>query len=365
MSGVLANMGLTFSSTKLKVNLKMATTRMQLAINKKTNAIKIAKKDIAGLLAEGKEEKARIRVEPIIRDDFTIEAYEILSLITELLTERMRIIESQKECPPDLVEALSTLVYASDRIDVQELIEVKKQIKLKYGKAFVQRAEVNEGGICNERIVHKLSLQPPSQFLCVSYLQEIANKYEVDWTPPEDMPMDAAGVAANSFGYSVPNAPGTEFAHIEETKPEANNFASPPPVAAPAPAPAPINDNNSATGLGKFVPNLKRKGAGGGGGGAPAAPTEPSGKRGDLIPSVEPAYPSKDILPPQSYSPPPYAPSPGNNDDTTILPEAVPVAPGLSDDLADSEDKKNNDDDGDSYAALQARFNALQKPGKG
>jgi hypothetical protein len=60
----------------------MATHRLQIAGNKKTNLIKTQKKEIAILLAEKppKEEKARIRAEALIREDFTIEAYEILEL---------------------------------------------------------------------------------------------------------------------------------------------------------------------------------------------------------------------------------------------------------------------------------------------
>ena len=47
-------------------------------------------REVALLLAEEppKEEKARIRAEALIRDDNLIEAYEILQLECELLTER-------------------------------------------------------------------------------------------------------------------------------------------------------------------------------------------------------------------------------------------------------------------------------------
>ena len=51
-----------FSTSKIKPQLKMASTRIALVVNKKTTINKSLKKEIAKLLAEGKEEKASIKV---------------------------------------------------------------------------------------------------------------------------------------------------------------------------------------------------------------------------------------------------------------------------------------------------------------
>jgi hypothetical protein len=51
-----------FSVSKVKPQLKMAAQRITLVINKKTTVNKSKKKEIAKLLAEGKEEKASIKV---------------------------------------------------------------------------------------------------------------------------------------------------------------------------------------------------------------------------------------------------------------------------------------------------------------
>jgi vacuolar protein sorting-associated protein IST1 len=82
----------------------VAVHRFQISSNKKTNLIKAQKKEIAKLLQEkpAKEEKARIRAEGLIREDSNIEAYEILELMCDLLHERMRLIETTRECPGDL-----------------------------------------------------------------------------------------------------------------------------------------------------------------------------------------------------------------------------------------------------------------------
>ena len=62
---------------------------MQQLNNKKDNEIKKQKKEIAMLLRNGKEEKARIKVEHVIRDDFTMEANELIELLCETVVARL------------------------------------------------------------------------------------------------------------------------------------------------------------------------------------------------------------------------------------------------------------------------------------
>jgi vacuolar protein sorting-associated protein IST1 len=157
-----------FSASELKPRLKMATNRFQIAIAKKTAIINKEKREIALMLAEHplpKEEKARIRTEALIRDDNTVEAMEILQLECELLYERIKLLSSQNDCPPDLVSCIFTVIWASQCVDVPELQDIRKQFRSKYGKKFDEAAITNAGGICNERVVAKLSIEPPSAIL--------------------------------------------------------------------------------------------------------------------------------------------------------------------------------------------------------
>jgi vacuolar protein sorting-associated protein IST1 len=51
-----------FDVNKLKPNLKMAVHRIGIIKNKKKNATVAARREIAAMLSDDKEEKARIRV---------------------------------------------------------------------------------------------------------------------------------------------------------------------------------------------------------------------------------------------------------------------------------------------------------------
>jgi len=162
----------------------MAVQRIQIAVNKKTTSVKHQKREVAALLGDQKDEKARIKVEHIIRDDFVIEAYEILELLCELMHERIRQITNNKECPTDLKEAACSLIWAANSCDISELQEVKKHLSRKYGPEFMKEAEENTNCCVNARLYNKLSYKPPSRMLVNGYLEEIANVYKVDWTLP-------------------------------------------------------------------------------------------------------------------------------------------------------------------------------------
>lgn len=199
-----------FSPDKLKPYLKMAVHRFGILTNKKTNLIKQDKREIAELLRNGKEEKARIKVEHVIRQDFTIEAYEILELLCELVHERMRLIAHEQDCPADLKEAICTLIWSAQRTECPELTEVAKQFKLKYGKEFYERAMANWPLCVNDRVLHKLSIHPPTAYLIQQYLLRIAQEYQVDWTPTEvGLPEDEASTMPAPSGFSVPVAGGS------------------------------------------------------------------------------------------------------------------------------------------------------------
>lgn len=191
-----------FSSAKLKPYLKMAVQRMEMSNNKRTIQVKMMKKEVADLLAAKKDEKARIKVEAVIREDFTIESYEILVIMLDLLFQRTKQLENSKQCPAELLESVSSVIWAAGFVDVEEMKQIKSQLVRKFGHEFAKRAEKNVGNIVNVRLFHKVSYSAPGMHLIRRYLEEIADAYKVDW--------DSS--ALENFlptGYSVAMAPGS------------------------------------------------------------------------------------------------------------------------------------------------------------
>lgn len=204
----------------------MAGSRIQIASNKKAALLKQNMREIALMLSEEppKEEKAKIRAEALIRDDNLIEAYEILQLECELLHERIKLIEYSKDCPTDLVPVVATLMWASHRVDIPELLLIRKQFRAKYGKQFEDDALRNKNSILNERVVTKLSVEPPAAYLVQTYLERICEQFEVDWTPQVKLSTNQMiEPMAAPIGYSVQVAQGTGLGAVAYVLPPGVN----------------------------------------------------------------------------------------------------------------------------------------------
>ncbi|KAE8100313.1 hypothetical protein FH972_018221 [Carpinus fangiana] len=143
------------------------------------------RRDIAKLLETGQEATARIRVEHIVREENMMAAQEIIELFSELISVRLPIIESQRECPLDLKEAISSVCFAAPRCaDLPELLQVQMLFAAKYGKEFVSAASelMPDCGV-NRQLIELLSVRAPSPEKKLKLLKEIAEEHELDWDP--------------------------------------------------------------------------------------------------------------------------------------------------------------------------------------
>ncbi|KAJ3410258.1 Vacuolar protein sorting-associated protein ist1 [Chytridiales sp. JEL 0842] len=173
--------GSSSTMVEIVVNLKLALNRLRLLQQKKLASNQSSRREIAHLLEQGKDDSARVRVEHIIREDFAMEAMEILELYVEMLLARFGLLESMRHCDPAIAEAVNTIIYAAPRCDVKELSFVRDQLINKFGKDFAASAMENENDVVNPRIVYKLRIQSPDPILVDQYLTAIAKSFRVDW----------------------------------------------------------------------------------------------------------------------------------------------------------------------------------------
>ncbi|XP_059021617.1 IST1 homolog [Mustela lutreola] len=178
-------LGSGFKAERLRVNLTLVINRLKLLEKKKTELAQKARKEIADYLAAGKDERARIRVEHIIREDYLVEAMEILELYCDLLLAWFGLIQSMKELDSGLAESVSTLIWAAPGLqsEVAELKIVADQLCAKYSKEYGKLCRTNQIGTVNDRLMHKLSVEAPPKILVQRYLIEIANNYNVPYEP--------------------------------------------------------------------------------------------------------------------------------------------------------------------------------------
>ncbi|KAM3270355.1 IST1 [Capsicum chacoense] len=214
----LFNRGL--QGTKCKTCLTLAISRIKLLRNKREEQLKLMRKEIAEFLQAGQEAIARIRVEHIICEQNAWAAYEILELFCEFVFARVPILESQKECPSELREAVASIIFAAPRCsDLPDLLHVRNLFAAKYGKEFIAAAsELRPDTSVNRTIVEKLSVGASSAEVRLNVLKEIAKEYNVEWDSsiteaelskkPEDLLNGPKQIAAHAWVSPEPNTRG-------------------------------------------------------------------------------------------------------------------------------------------------------------
>ncbi|KAF3970015.1 hypothetical protein CMV_006240 [Castanea mollissima] len=174
-----------FKPAKCKTALKLSASRIKLLKNKKDAQVKQLKRDVAQLLESGQERTAMIRVEHVVREEKTMAAFELIEIYCELIAARLPIIESQKNCPIDLKEAVASVIFASPRCaDIPELMDVRKHFTAKYGKEFVSAAvELRPDCGVGRMLVEKLSAKAPDSQTKIKILSAIAEEHNFKWDP--------------------------------------------------------------------------------------------------------------------------------------------------------------------------------------
>lgn len=102
-------------------------------------------------------------------------------------------LEGTGPCDVGLEEAVKSLIYASQRVEVKELGMVRDLLAARFGKEFALQARENLGGGVSERVLRKLRVDTPSEELVGAYLKEIARTYGVDFGRDESSPPPPEG----------------------------------------------------------------------------------------------------------------------------------------------------------------------------
>ena len=171
-------------NTKLKVNLGLIQARLKLIEKKKTSLNLRARPEIAEYVQNNKVDRARIRVESIIREDFLIEAMELVEMYADLIQSRFGLLQSGK-LDESLKKPIATLIWVTPQLSqyCDELKKVQSVFADILGKKFAKACQANEMGYVCERVMQKLDPKPPNATLVESYLVEICRTADVQFNP--------------------------------------------------------------------------------------------------------------------------------------------------------------------------------------
>eukprot|EP00756_Hemistasia_phaeocysticola_P019872 Hpha_TRINITY_DN15687_c4_g2::TRINITY_DN15687_c4_g2_i1::g.99098::m.99098/K19476/IST1; vacuolar protein sorting-associated protein IST1 len=223
-----------FDKVKLKAALGMAKQRANIHQQGKRGMIMRNQAELRQLMEQGKYESARVRVEAVVREDKFCDGLETLGLFCDLLSQRSSLIAEARSCPPELVEAVATLLWAEPRAGVDELSKVREQLELKFGPEWVQKVRSNGEAMCNKRVYENLSCQVPPPHLCLAKLEAIAKSGSVDW---EEARQKLENSSLIPCGPGVPGGRAPAGAAPAATPPGRAVPPGPPPAGAARPPP--------------------------------------------------------------------------------------------------------------------------------
>lgn len=105
-----------------------------------------------------------------------LDVFVMLEGYCNLVIERVHLIEQERECPEELKEAISGLLFASSRCgEFPELLEIRAVFQSRYGKEFAARAiELRNNCGVNTKLIQKLSTRQPDLESRMKEVKEIA-----------------------------------------------------------------------------------------------------------------------------------------------------------------------------------------------
>ncbi|KAK9276996.1 hypothetical protein L1049_006535 [Liquidambar formosana] len=188
-----ALLGRTFKTAKFKALVNLAISRLAVLKNQRQIRCSQARSDVVQLLNLGHHERALLRVEQVIKEQNMLDVFVMMEGYCLLLVERVDLIEQERECPDELKEAISSLLYAASRCgDFPEIQEIRAVFTSRYGKEFAARAiELRNNCGVNHQMVQKLSTRLPSLENRMKVLKEIASENGIALQLEEPAPITA------------------------------------------------------------------------------------------------------------------------------------------------------------------------------
>ncbi|KAH7861895.1 hypothetical protein Vadar_032315 [Vaccinium darrowii] len=164
-------------------------TRSQLYTqkNRRGAIIRQSRADISQLLLSGHYDTAIARVEQLHHNECVLSAYTQIGQFCYTVHTNIREISSRKRLPYQVVEAVSSLVFAASRCgELPELHQIRLLIKKRFGSEF-ERTNVKllPGHFVNSQIKYNLGNKNLSDDEKVEIISEIAKECNISLKPDE------------------------------------------------------------------------------------------------------------------------------------------------------------------------------------
>ncbi|XP_057796521.1 uncharacterized protein LOC131012551 [Salvia miltiorrhiza] len=163
-------------ASKCKKLIKRVQCRLKLLKSKRSCIVKQLRNDVAELLKHGHDQAAFDRVEQVVIDENMVQVYDLLYQFCEFIIINLPYIRKHRDCPNDINEAASTLIFSSARFgELPELLSLRKLFGGRYGQKFVTAAiELLPGNLVSTQIIENLDMKSVPDNVKYKFLDEIS-----------------------------------------------------------------------------------------------------------------------------------------------------------------------------------------------
>ncbi|KAJ9170980.1 hypothetical protein P3X46_019036 [Hevea brasiliensis] len=168
-------------ASKCKKLIKRVQCRLKLLKTKRYSIVRQIREDVAQLIKIGYEDIAFNRAEHLFIDETIMDIYELLDNFCDFILVHISYIRKHKDCPNDINEAVSSLIFASARCgDLPELRSIRKLFGERYGQRFEMTAlELLPGNLVNLQVKEKLSIKSVPDDVKQKLVAQISRDYSL------------------------------------------------------------------------------------------------------------------------------------------------------------------------------------------
>ncbi|KAJ8568919.1 hypothetical protein K7X08_032656 [Anisodus acutangulus] len=166
-------------ASKCKNFIKRVQCRLKLLKNKRSCIIRQLRDVLSELLRNGHYQIVIDRVEQLSLDERKVAVYDLLETYCEFIIINFPYIRRHKDCPNDINEVESSLIFASARLgDLPELVAIRKLFGERYGQIFEKSAlQLLPGNLVSHQIMDNICINSVSEVEKYRLVDEIARSF--------------------------------------------------------------------------------------------------------------------------------------------------------------------------------------------
>ncbi|XP_038886174.1 uncharacterized protein LOC120076425 isoform X1 [Benincasa hispida] len=180
LKGVKKGSGRRFAASKFREAVNLGLSRIATLKEERSNNCSANLRAIQLFIPYGKPfiKPALRRCGDLIKNQNRLDAYIIIEGYLNLLLERIHLFGHGRDCPDELKEAASGVVFAATRCkEIRELEDIKSILTSHFGRQFIgQAVELHNNNAPQQRLGEKLSEMKPSPESKMNLLNAIASQ---------------------------------------------------------------------------------------------------------------------------------------------------------------------------------------------